>query len=53
MFFDMILIQLSEEVQSLLGLFDDVVDVDVPFQSITDVGAKESEGVCQDYGLNS
>lgn len=41
MFSDIILLQLPEERQCLLGLLDDVVGVD----------AKEFEGVCQGYGL--
>lgn len=44
MFLEMIFLQLLEEVQSLLGLSDDVGGVDVPFQSVTDVGAEELEG---------
>ena len=32
--------------QALLGHLDAVVGVDVSFQSITHVGAEESEGVC-------
>lgn len=43
MFFDVVLLR-------LLGLFNDVVGLEVPFQSVTDVGAEEFKGVCQGYG---
>lgn len=52
MFIVVIFLQWPEEVQFLMGLFDDVAGVDVPFQSVTGVGAVSLSGlwVGQRYG---
>ena len=46
-----VLPQLPEEVQSLLCFLGDGDDIEIPFEFIADVGAKEFEGVCEGYGL--
>ena len=51
MFVDMKLFQLSEETQSLLGFFDKVGGVDIPFQILADVRAQKFKGLCKGYGL--
>ena len=51
MFVHMKLFQLSEEIQSLLGFFDKVGGVDIPFQMLADVRAQKCKGVCTGYGM--
>ena len=50
--FDFEFLELSEEKQSLVGFFGDVVCVGLPFACVTDECAKKFERVCYGYGFS-